>query len=163
MLSKVSDAVNASCNKNNEEAVKRMIEHAKTSGLVENLCICLATAGSSLSSGSSSLLPVTFEVCRALWSLINALEILYVKGNAYLFPLDAVRSIALHRLGIRDNEQASPIGKESTKVVDVVTRALLKSKFVQVSISYCISQHAEAAACAAIQVFFRSCSAFNYF
>ncbi|KAF3432681.1 hypothetical protein FNV43_RR23783 [Rhamnella rubrinervis] len=140
-----------------DEALKRILDHAKTSGLVDHLCLCLATSGTSLISGSSNMLRAACEACRAIWSLIDALELLYARENACLFPLRSMQSHSLLLLNISDNERGSLVGAEAAKVVDVVTRAFLKSKAVQVAIHYCIHQRLEASLSASIQLLSRCC------
>jgi fused-like protein len=134
------------------ETLKKILDHAKTSGLVDHLCLCLAISGSSLISGSSNMLRAACEACRATWSLIDALETLFQKESPLLFPLTALRSHSLVRLDIRDHERGSLVGTESAKIVDVVTRTFVRSKAVQVSIYYCLHQRLEAAMSAGIQV-----------
>lgn len=124
------------------EIVKQILDHAKVSNVVELLCLCLANCGSSLISGSSNLLRAACEACRSLWSLIDALELLYVKENTHLFPLCSLRSHSLLRLDIRNHEQGSLIGVESTIVIDAVTRSFLRSKPIQVAVYYCLRQRA---------------------
>ncbi|GMY38287.1 serine/threonine-protein kinase TIO [Fagus crenata] len=139
------------------ETLKKILDHAKTSGLVDHLCLCLAISGSSLISGSSNMLRAACEACRATWSLIDALEILFQKESPLLFPLTALRSHSLVRLDIRDHERGSLVGTESAKIVDVVTRTFVRSKAVQVSIYYCLHQRLEAAMSAGIQLLSRCC------
>lgn len=134
------------------EALKRILDHAKTSGLVDQLCLCLATSGTSLISGSSNMLRTACEACRAIWSLTDALEILYMKENTCLFPLTAMQSHSLLRLNISDQERGSLVRTETVKVVDIVTKAFLRSKAVQVAIHYCIHQRLEVSLSASIQV-----------
>lgn len=164
MLSKVALGLKASSSGSGPEVVcapneilRKILEHAKTSGLVDHLCLCLATSGASLISGSSILLRAACEACRAIWSLIESLEVLFVKENTYLFPLNAFRSPSLLRLDIRDHEKGSLQGSDSTKVVDAVTRAFLKSNAIQVSIYYCLHQRHEAALSSCIQILLRCC------
>lgn len=122
------------------ETVKKILEHAKVSNLVELLCLCLENSGSSLISGSSNLLRAACEACRSLWSLIDAFELLYIKENAHLFPLYSLRSHSLHRLEIKNHEEGSLIGIEATIVIDAVTRSFLRSKAIQVAVYYCLRQ-----------------------
>ncbi|XP_031392409.1 serine/threonine-protein kinase TIO isoform X2 [Punica granatum] len=165
-LSKVANTLKASSNSNTEatgtpvmarETVKSMMHHARTSGLVDHLCLCLATAGSSLQKGSSSFSRAAGEGCTALWSLIYLLEILSLKDHAYQFPLYAMRNNSLLRLDIKENEQGMLPGKESTEIVNAVTGAILKSKPIQVSIDHCICHRLEPAASASIQLLTRCC------
>ena len=137
------------------EALKQILDHAKRSGLVDQLCLCLVTAGSSLISGSSNMLRAACEACVAIWFLIDASENLCMKRNAYLFPLNTMRRPS-PQIDIRDQDQGSLIGTEASKLVAVVTRAFLRSKAVQVAIHYCLHQRLEASLYAVIQVFLSS-------
>ncbi|KAM1676868.1 hypothetical protein FF1_042213 [Malus domestica] len=138
------------------EALKQILDHAKRSGLVDQLCLCLVTAGSSLISGSSNMLRAACEACVAIWFLIDASENLCMKRNAYLFPLNTMRWPS-PQLDIRDQDQGSLIGTEASKLVAVVTRAFLRSKAVQVAIHYCLHQRLEASLYAVIQLLLRCC------
>ncbi|GFY97320.1 kinase family with ARM repeat domain-containing protein [Actinidia rufa] len=139
------------------EILNQVLDHAKISGLADLLCSCLATAGSSLMSGSSHLLRAACEACRAIWSLTHAFEILSMKENAYLLPLNALRIHSLHRLDIRDHIQGTLVSTESEKIVDAVTKAFLRSKATQVAIYYCLRQRLEVALSSAIQIMLRCC------
>lgn len=134
------------------EILNRILDHAKTSGLVDHLCLCLENAGLSLLSGSSHLLRAACEACRAIWSLIDALEILFVKENVYSFPLNTLWSHSSLQIDNREQDRGSLVGIESAKIVDVVTRAFLRSKDIQVAIYYCLHQRLEAPLSAGIQV-----------
>ena len=48
------------------ETLNQILDHAKTSGLVNHFCLCLADADSSLLSGSSHLLRAAYEACRGI-------------------------------------------------------------------------------------------------
>ncbi|XP_065853830.1 serine/threonine-protein kinase TIO isoform X2 [Euphorbia lathyris] len=139
------------------ETMKRILDHAKTCGLVERLCLCLATSGSSLISGFSNMLRAACEACRAIWSLVDAVETLFMKVNAYSFPLNVLRNHSLMRLEIRDQERGSLAGTDSARIIDAVTRAFLKSEAVQVAIYYCIRQRIETTLSASIQLLSRCC------
>ncbi|KAA8540379.1 hypothetical protein F0562_024702 [Nyssa sinensis] len=167
MLSQVAQGLKASAASSAPEMVssssmvndtlKQVLDHAKTSGVADLLCFCLATSGSSLMSGSSHLLRAACEACRAIWSLIDAFETMSVKQNTYLFPLNSLRSHSLLQLDVRDHDQGSLVGTESTKIVDAMTSAFLRSKAIQVAFYYCLHQRFEAALSAGIQVMFRCC------
>ncbi|EXB29179.1 Serine/threonine-protein kinase 36 [Morus notabilis] len=139
------------------ELLRCMLDHAKRSSLVDHLCLCLATSGSSLLSGSSDKLHAACETFRAIWLLIHASETLYMKENAYQFPLSALQSPSLLRLDISNQDRGSLVDTESAKVVDAVTKAFLRSKAVQVALYYCLRQRLEASLCACIQVLSRCC------
>ncbi|XP_039047016.1 serine/threonine-protein kinase TIO-like [Hibiscus syriacus] len=141
---------------NVNESLKQILNHAVTSRLVDHLCLCLATSGSSLSSGSTNMLLAACEACKAIWSLMDAHEIFFVKENPSLFPLDALRSHSLAQLDIRDHARGWLAGTESAKVVDAVTRAFVRSKSVQFAIVNCLHR-VEPALSAAIQILSRCC------
>ncbi|XP_027364353.1 serine/threonine-protein kinase TIO [Abrus precatorius] len=161
MLSRVAQVLRSSTQISGPETLNetanKILDHAKTSGLVDHLCLCLATSGSSLISGSSNMLRAASEACRAVWSLINALDILFMKKSAILFPINALRSHSLHRTEIMDHEQDPLVDTEATKVVDGMTRAFLRSKAVQVAVYYCFHQRLESAMSCGLQLLSRCC------
>ncbi|XP_047161227.1 serine/threonine-protein kinase TIO isoform X1 [Vigna umbellata] len=139
------------------ETANKILDHAKTMGLVDHLCLCLATSGSSLISGSSNMLRAASEACRAIWSLINALDILFMKKCAILFPINALRSHSLHRMEVLQHEQNLFDKADSAKIVDSMTRAFLRSKAVQVAVYYCFHQRLESAMNCCLQLLSRCC------
>ncbi|KAK6946000.1 Protein kinase domain [Dillenia turbinata] len=136
------------------ETLKQVLDHANTSALVNLLLRCLETSGSSLTMASSNLLPAACEACRAIWSLTNALEILYLKENTHLFPLKSLRILSSPEL-VKNQRQASVVGPESAKVIDSIRETFVKSKAVQVAIYHCLKKGSEAAMSAAIQLVLR--------
>ncbi|QCE05522.1 fused [Vigna unguiculata] len=160
MLSRVAQVLKSSQISGQEtsnETANRILDHAKTMGLVDHLCLCLATSGSSLISGSSNMLRAASEACRAIWSLINALDILFMKKCAILFPINALRSHSLHRMEVVQHEQNLFDKADSTKIVDAMTRAFLRSKAVQVAVYYCFHQRLESAMNCCLQLLSRCC------
>lgn len=164
MLSKVAQVLRSSPQISGSETLNetanRIIEHAKTSGLVDHLCLCLATSGSSLIAGSSNMLRAASEACRAVWSLVNALDVLFMKKSAVLFPINALWSHSLQRMEIMDHGQDPLFDAESTKIVDSMTRAFLRSKGVQVAVYYCFHQRIESATICGLQVLLGPCPFF---
>lgn len=154
MLSRVALGLKASLV---NETLKQIVDHCDSFGLADLLCLCLSNSGSSLISGSSNLLRAACEACKAIWSLIDSMEILSVKENICLFPLKSLRSNAFHQFDNNDCERSSLVGAESTKVVDVLTRSFLRSKDIQVAIYYCLHQRFEGPLSAAIQILVRCC------
>lgn len=134
------------------ESFKQILNHAKTSGLAEVLCLCLAKSGSSLMSGSSNLLRAACEACRAIFSLLNAFEFLYCVDNTPIFPLCSLRSHSLLRLDISGFDQGLLLGTDLATIVDGLTKSFLKSKSIQIAIYYCLHQRFEATLNAAVQV-----------
>ncbi|XP_062119818.1 serine/threonine-protein kinase TIO-like [Humulus lupulus] len=159
MLASVAEGLKAfspgSGSETPNEILKQILGHAKTCSLVDLLCLCLAISGSSLISVSSDKLRAACEACRAIWSLIEASEILYTKENAYRFPLSCLQSSMLQL--DNSNHEGSLFGIESVKIVDAVTKVFLGSKAVQVALYYCLQQRLEASLCAAIQLLLRFC------
>ncbi|CAH9099357.1 unnamed protein product [Cuscuta epithymum] len=139
------------------ETAKEILVHAQSSALADLLCSCLTTSGSSLISGSSNLLRAACEACRALWSLVDAFDTLWMKENDHIFPLNSLRIPSLHRLHIDDNKQGSLFIKDSMTIIDAVTKAFLRSKPIQVSLFYCLRQRAEVSLCSTIQLVMRCC------
>ena len=164
MLSKVTPVLRSSQISGSEtlnETANRIIDHAKTSGLVDHLCQCLATSGTSLIAGSSNMLRAASEACRAAWSLINALDVLFMKKSAILFPISALQSHFLQKTEIMDHRQDPLFDEESTKMVDAVTRAFLRTKAVQVAVYYCFHQRIESATICGLQVLLVACPCFR--
>ncbi|KAK4351069.1 hypothetical protein RND71_030382 [Anisodus tanguticus] len=132
--------------------LKEHLDHASSSGSADLLILCLATSGS----GSSNLLRAAAEGCRALWLLVEAFELLSLRENRYHFPISCLRS-PLHRLDIKDHERGPLLGRDSTKIVDAMTKAFLKSKAVQLAVYYCLHQRLEASICGGVQLVLRCC------
>lgn len=155
MLSRVAQVLRSSQSSGPEtlnETAVRILDHAKTSGLVDHLCLCLATSGSNLISGSSNMLRAASEACRAVWSLINALDIIFMKKNATLFPINALWCHSFRRMEIVDQEPDPLVESESARIVDAVTRAFVRSKAIQVAVYYCFHQRLESATSCGLQV-----------
>ncbi|CAN8321302.1 unnamed protein product [Cochlearia groenlandica] len=149
MLSRVAEDLKTSTP---DSASVQILEHAM-SRLVDHLCLCLASSGSSLASGSSHMLAAACEACRAIWVLIDTSETFFKNDNAYIFPLDALQSHRFSQLDERNCEW----GPLSEKLVDTVTRTYLRSKHVQVAVSHCLHQRVEAPLLSAIQLLSRCC------
>ncbi|CAN6882710.1 unnamed protein product [Brassica oleracea] len=145
MLSRVAEDLKTSTPDSNSQQI---LEHANMSCIVDHLCLCLASSGSSLAYGSSQMLAAACEACRAIWILIDTSETFVKNDNAYIFPLDALQSHCLSQLDQRNSEW----GPLSEKLVDSVTRTYLRSKHVQVAISHRLHQRVEAPLISAIQM-----------
>ncbi|CAN1841824.1 Serine/threonine-protein kinase TIO [Linum perenne] len=139
------------------EASKQILERAKACGLMDHLCGCLVTSGQGLISGSSTMLRAACEACKAIGSFIEGVEALFMKANAISFPVTAFRSCSLRRLQIQDHEKVSLVGTDSARMIDAFTRAFLRSKAVQVAVSYCLRQRIETSLLATIQILSRCC------
>uniref|UniRef100_A0A3Q7FPT6 non-specific serine/threonine protein kinase n=1 Tax=Solanum lycopersicum TaxID=4081 RepID=A0A3Q7FPT6_SOLLC len=133
--------------------LKELLDHASSSGIADLLILCLATSGS----GSSNLLRASGEACRALWLLVDAFELLSLRENRYHFPISSLRSPSLHRLDIKDHERGPLLGGDSTKIIDAMTKAFLRSKAVQLAVYYCLHQRLEASICGGVQLVLRCC------
>nr|XP_043607157.1 serine/threonine-protein kinase TIO [Erigeron canadensis] len=161
IISRVAQGLKASLATKRAEVVvngfKEILDHAKASGVADTLLSCLVTCGTSLMSGSSNLLRVACEASRAIWSLMDAFEILSTKENTHVFPLSSMYSHSLDRLNIKGDNYGSLIGTDSERIVDAVTRAFLRSKAVQVAFYYCLRQRLEVAWSSGIQIILRCC------
>ncbi|CAA0833278.1 Serine/threonine-protein kinase TIO, partial [Striga hermonthica] len=166
ILSQVAQSLRASAVASNPEAAstpfvvnkiaQQILDHAKSSGVIEYLCLSLETSGSSLISGSTSLLRTACESCRAIWSLVDAFELLSVKGSA-LFPLNTLRRNSPLKHDIRDNDEQQLHKTDSREMVEVITNAFLKSKSIQVAIFFCLHQRHEISLSSGLQLILRCC------
>lgn len=122
------------------------------------LSLCLAVSGSSSSiiSSSSNMLFAACEACRALWALINALELLSSKEQPLLFPLNTLRSNSFHGINNGD-DRGLVFERGSERIVDAISVAFLKSKHMQIAIYYCLRQRLESPLAAALQLVLRCC------
>ncbi|KAJ0234554.1 Serine/threonine-protein kinase TIO [Hirschfeldia incana] len=150
MLSRVAENLKTSTP---DSTSQQILEHANMSRIVDHLCLCLASSGSSLASGSSHMLAAACEACRAIWILIDTSETFFKNDNAYIFPLDALQN---HRLSNHD-QMNSEWGPLSEKLVDTVARTYLRSKHMQIAVSHCLHQRTEAPLISAIQLLSRCC------
>ncbi|CAL9218366.1 unnamed protein product [Arabidopsis halleri] len=149
MLSRVAEDLKSSTP---DSVSKQILEHANMSRLVDHLCLCLASSGSSLTSGTSQMLAAACEACRAIWILIDTSETFFMNDNVNILPLDALQnSLSQHEKG---NSEWGPL---SEKLVDTVTRTYLRSKHVQVAVGHCLHQRVEAPLVSAIQLLSRCC------
>ncbi|KAK9665281.1 hypothetical protein RND81_14G102200 [Saponaria officinalis] len=137
--------------------IKKILDHAKTSGLVNHLCMCLATAGTGLTS-SPSFQRSASEGCKALWFLIDAMENLSNQVKPWIFPLTLYQSHSLVRLDIKELDWSPDSGTDSKKIIEALTKTFLKAKPVFVAIYYCLRQRNEAVLLAAIQLLVRCCT-----
>lgn len=138
-----------------EEISKEILNHAKASKLVDLLSLCLTASGSGLMSGSSNMLPAACEACKAMWALIDALDVLSMKDKVCLFPLSSL--CIQSGVNISGNDHGELPETESDKIVEVVVSMLLKSKQMQVAIYYCLRQGLESTLSASIQLMMKSC------
>ncbi|CAM8993226.1 unnamed protein product [Rhodiola kirilowii] len=139
------------------DIMKKILDHALKTGLVDQFCVSLSIAGTSLISGSTNMLRAACETCRAIWSLIDALETRSIKESAHMFPAVTMHSQSVLRNDRKTPERTAMVGVESAHVVDVVARTFLKSKYIQVALYYCLRQRVEAPLAAAIQILSRCC------
>ncbi|EPS72465.1 hypothetical protein M569_02293, partial [Genlisea aurea] len=132
----------------------RIFDHAKSSGILDCLCLCLESSGSCLLSGSTSLLRSACEACSGIWSLLEASEILSGKASA-VFPINIFRNPPIPRLD--SNGRHGVETTQSEEVTDVVTKAFLKSRAIQVAVYSCLHQRHEVGLNAALQLILRCC------
>nr|XP_010938300.1 serine/threonine-protein kinase TIO [Elaeis guineensis] len=140
-----------------DETLHQIVDHARTSGVVELLLGCLAASGSSLMSGTSNMVPAACETCKAIWYLINALEIISVQGQVFIFPLVYSRQHPLSQPDVKTHEHGLWIDTESAKIIEMIVKLFLESKPVQLAIYYCFHNGLESALHAALQLMSRIC------
>uniref|UniRef100_A0A803MHU9 non-specific serine/threonine protein kinase n=1 Tax=Chenopodium quinoa TaxID=63459 RepID=A0A803MHU9_CHEQI len=138
------------------ETSKQILVHAKSSNLVECLCMSLKTAGTN-HLGSDNFLIAASEGCRALWCLVDALENLSLKEKSRAFPLTSFRRHLLVQNNNTDCDRLPDIGTGSEKVVEAIAKAFLNFKPVRAVMRYCLHQCAEEVLLAAIQLLLRCC------
>lgn len=139
----------------------KILVHAKTSSLVDHLCLSLAAIGTSKLC-TDNLLCAASEGCIALWYLVDALENLSIKNKSWTFPLTTLHSHLLGQVNIRGCDTLPDIETDPEKVVVTVTRAFLNSEPVQVAMLYCLRQRIEKVLIATIQVCYASASFHSY-
>ncbi|XP_073301387.1 serine/threonine-protein kinase TIO-like isoform X4 [Primulina huaijiensis] len=167
MLSQVAQSLRASSATSTPEAasapsvvnktLQQILVHAKSSDVVDYLCLCLESSGSSLISGSTTLLKAACEACRGIWSLIDAFELLSMRERS-LFPLNSLRGHSTLRLDLKGREEGFFHASESREVTDVITKAFLKSKSIQVAVFFCLRQRNEIFLGAVLQLVLRVCT-----
>lgn len=132
------------------EVFLQILDHTRTSGVVDILCECLAISGSSIISGSTAMIPAACEACKSIWYFIEALEVLSIKRQKLMFPLNISRQ--------HSHECASSVDMEAVKIIDMVGKKFFESKEIQVAIYYCFHNGLESALNAAVQLISRVCS-----
>lgn len=140
-----------------KEALIQIVDDARTSGVVESMCECLIISGSSLISGSSNMVPAACEACKAIWYVVEALEITSVKGALLMFPLNFSRQLSLYQTDVRVHNQCPPTDTEADKTINLVGKLFLGSKEMQIAIYYCFHNGLESALHAALQLMSRVC------
>ncbi|KAJ0979872.1 hypothetical protein J5N97_015346 [Dioscorea zingiberensis] len=141
-----------------EQSLIQIVDHAKTSGLMDLLCDCLAASGSSLLSGTLNMVPATCEACKSIWALIDAMEIISMKGKTHLFPLNHSRQ---HSPFYGDGVFDENLLPDSVKLVDKFVKCLLESQHIQTAFYYCIHNGLESALNAGFQIISRICLSNN--
>ncbi|GLJ38435.1 hypothetical protein SUGI_0782730 [Cryptomeria japonica] len=140
-----------------QNAISQILGQAKALGTADHLCICLATSGTNLMSGSCNLAPATSEACKALWLLMDSLNYAFGKVKKHIFPLNAFKAYALELLDTKDPIEELKAEDASLGVVETVTSWLLKSKGMQFGFCYALLQGSEFALSSCMQVLMRCC------
>ncbi|PKA55197.1 Serine/threonine-protein kinase TIO [Apostasia shenzhenica] len=135
-----------------EETLIQIVDHARTSGIVEVLCEFLVTSGSSLMSGSSNMVPAACEVCKSIWYLIEAMETISLKKHTYLFPLDRLRHEPDFKTSITGQGQGLLTDDGADSLIGMISKIFLLSKAMQVSFYCCFHNGLESTLHAVVQV-----------
>lgn len=140
-----------------KEIFIQILDHARTSGVVEVLCECLVVSGSSLMSGSSNMVPAACEACKAIWYLIEALEINSMRSHQFFFPLNDSRSESVFRTDMQTQKQGLLPDTETANVIEMIRKLFLQSKAIQTAFYYCFHNGLESALLAGLQLISRMC------
>ncbi|MQM13691.1 hypothetical protein Taro_046612, partial [Colocasia esculenta] len=140
-----------------DETLRRILVNARQTGVINLLVECLLVSGSSLMSGSSDTLPAACEACKAMWYMIDALEVLSIKGHPYFFPLKSSQCHLLRRPDVKESNQDSLLETDLTDMINVVAKSFLDSKAVQIAVYYCFRNGLESALHAVLQLMLRIC------
>ncbi|KAI0488812.1 hypothetical protein KFK09_028651 [Dendrobium nobile] len=140
-----------------EEILIQIVDNARTSGIVEVLCECLVVSGSSLMSGSSNMVPAACEACKAIWYLIEALEINSMSPPSYFFPLNDSRSKSVFQTDMQTEKQGLLSHTEAANVIEMIRKLFLQSKAMQTAFYYCFHNGLESALLAGLQLISRMC------
>ncbi|KAH7676534.1 Non-specific serine/threonine protein kinase protein [Dioscorea alata] len=132
-----------------EQILIQIVNHAKESGIMDLLCECLAASGSSLMSGTLNMVPATCEACKSIWALIDAVELISMKGKAHLLPLNHSRHHSPIQADARIHDEDLVL--EPVKLVEMFVKSFLESRHVQTAFYYCIHNGLESALNAGFQ------------
>lgn len=126
-----------------DNALLQILDHAcNSSQFLELLFQCLLGCGSATQTEPSNLIPAACESCKVIWYLVYAMELMSLNDGQILFPLACWR-----RPG-----QDPLTDLRSAKLVDVVSRALLDSRQMQIALYYCLHNGLESCVNAILQV-----------
>ncbi|KAM0954436.1 putative protein kinase ULK-Fused family [Dioscorea sansibarensis] len=142
-----------------EQILVQIVDHAKESSLMDLLCECLAASGSSLMSGTLNMVPAACEACKSIWALIDAAELISMKGQTHLFPLNHSRHHSPIQADARIHDENLVLG--SVKLVEMFVKIFLESRHVQTAFYYCIHNGLESALNAGFQIISRICISNN--
>ncbi|KAJ4802332.1 Serine/threonine-protein kinase 36 [Rhynchospora pubera] len=131
-----------------DNALLNILDHAyNSSQFLALLFQCLAGCGSATNNEPSNLVPAACESCKVIWYLIYAMEIMSLNDGHILFPLACWR-----RPG-----QDSLTDLRSARLVDVVSKALLSSRQMQIALYNCLHNGLESCVNAILQLVSRIC------
>ncbi|CAN6214656.1 unnamed protein product [Urochloa humidicola] len=134
------------------KSLLKIIDHAKSSQLLELLCECLIASGSDIISGSTNMVPAACEACKAIWYLAHAVDIMSISAHHFSFPLaNSWRQI--HSM----QEQGSMADSNSTNLIDIFVKSFLASRPMQVAVYHCLHNGLESAIHACLQLISRAC------
>ncbi|KAF3341059.1 Serine/threonine-protein kinase TIO [Carex littledalei] len=131
-----------------DNVLLQILDHAcSSSQFLELLFQCLLGCGSASHTEPSTLIPAACESCKVIWYLVYAMELMSLNDGQILFPLACWR-----RPG-----QDPLTDLRSAKLVDVVSRALLDSRQMQIALYYCLHNGLESCVNAILQLVSRIC------
>uniref|UniRef100_A0A0D9XYY2 non-specific serine/threonine protein kinase n=1 Tax=Leersia perrieri TaxID=77586 RepID=A0A0D9XYY2_9ORYZ len=169
MLSRAISGLKASISSDNpkpmEESLIKIINHARSSQLLELLCECLIASGSDIISGSTNMVPAACEACKAIWYLAHAVDIMSLGSHNFSFPLaNSWRQVHVTVDGKMQDQGSLPSLKrdslpdpDSTHLINIFVKSFLASKPMQVAVYHCLHNGLESAIHASLQLISRAC------
>ncbi|KAL5205789.1 hypothetical protein ABZP36_033998 [Zizania latifolia] len=161
MLSRVISGLKTSISSESpkpvDESLVKIINHARSSQLLELLCECLIASGSDIISGSTNMVPAACEACKAIWYLAHAVDIMSLDTHNFSFPLaNSWRQVHVMLDGKMQDQSSLP-DSGSTHLMNIFVKSFLASRPMQVAVYHCLHNGLESAIHASLQLISRAC------
>ncbi|EEE53136.1 hypothetical protein OsJ_35944 [Oryza sativa Japonica Group] len=166
VISGLKTSISSESPKPMEESLIKIINHARSSQLLELLCECLIASGSDIVSGSTNMVPAACEACKAIWYLAHAVDIMSLGTHNFSFPLaNSWRQVHAKLDGKMQDQGSLPASQkkdslsdiDSTHLINIFVKSFLASKPMQVAVYHCLHNGLESAIHASLQLISRAC------
>ncbi|XP_040385273.1 serine/threonine-protein kinase TIO [Oryza brachyantha] len=166
VISGLKTSISSESPKPMEESLIKIINHARSSQLLELLCECLIASGSDIISGSTNMVPAACEACKAIWYLAHAVDIMSLGTHNFSFPLaNSWRQVHATLDGKMQDQGSLPAPQkkdslpdpDSTHLINIFVKSFLASKPMQVAVYHCLHNGLESAIHASLQLISRAC------